>query len=32
MMPPLETLSPGEPSGGVIYIRIVLSPEEASHM
>ena len=31
-MPPLETLppSPGDPSGGVFYLRIVLSPEEAS--
>jgi len=28
-MLPLETLPPGEPSGGVVY-RIVLSPEEAS--
>ena len=26
----LETLPPGEPSGGVVYLRIVLSPEEAS--
>ena len=30
MMPPLETFPPGDPSGGVFYIRIVLSPEEAS--
>ena len=30
-MPPLETLPlPGDPSGGVFYLRIVLSPEEAS--
>ena len=29
-MLPLETLRPGEPSGGVVYLRIVLSPEEAS--
>ena len=29
-MLPLETLPPGEPSGGVVYLRIVLSPEEAS--
>ena len=29
-MPPLETLSPGDPSAGVFYLRIVLSPEEAS--
>ena len=27
---PLETLPPGDPSGGVFYRRIVLSPEEAS--
>ena len=27
---PLETLPPGDPSGGVVYLRIVLSPEEAS--
>ena len=30
MMPPLETLPPGDPSGGVFYLRMVLSPEEAS--
>ena len=30
-MPPLETLPPRDPSGGVFYLRIVLSPEEASH-
>jgi len=29
---PLETLPPGDPSGGVVYLRIVLSPEEASHL
>ena len=29
-MLPLETLPPGEPSGRVVYLRIVLSPEEAS--
>ena len=29
-MLPLETLPPREPSGGVVYLRIVLSPEEAS--
>ena len=30
----LETLPspPGDPSGGVVYHRIVLSPEQASHM
>jgi len=28
-MLPLETLHPGDPSGGVVYLRIVLSPEEA---
>jgi hypothetical protein len=27
----LETLSPGDPTGGAVYLRIVLSPEEASH-
>jgi hypothetical protein len=31
VIPPLETLPPpGNPSGGVVYLRIVLSPEEAS--
>ena len=25
-MPPLETLRPRDPSGGVVYLRIVLSP------
>ena len=29
-MPPLET--PPDPSVGVVYLRIVLSPEEASCM
>jgi hypothetical protein len=29
---PLETLPPGDPIGGVVYLRIVLSPEEASLM
>ena len=29
-MLPLETLPPREPIGGVVYLRIVLSPEEAS--
>ena len=30
---PLETPPPtGDPSGGVVYLRIVLSPEEASHI
>jgi hypothetical protein len=32
---PLETLPPpppGDPNGGVIYVRIVLSPEEASRL
>jgi hypothetical protein len=28
----LETLPPGEPNGGVVCHRIVLSPEEASHL
>ena len=34
VMPPLETLPPppGDPSGGVFYLRIVLSPEEASRV
>jgi hypothetical protein len=27
---PLETLPPGDPNGGVVYLRNVLSPEEAS--
>ena len=31
-MLPLETLPPGNPSGGVVYLRIVLSPEQASHL
>ena len=30
VMLPLETLPRGDPSGGVFYLRIVLSPEEAS--
>ena len=29
---PLETLTPGDPNGGVVYLWIVLSPEEASRM
>ena len=29
-MLPLETIPAGDPSGGVVYLRIVLSPEEAS--
>jgi hypothetical protein len=29
---PLETLPPGDPNGGVVYLRMVLSPEEASLM
>ena len=29
-MPPLETLPPGNPSGGLFYLRIVLSLEETS--
>jgi len=28
----LETLPPGDPSGGVVYLRIVLFPEEASQL
>jgi hypothetical protein len=32
MILPLETLTPGDPNGGVVYLRIVLSPEEASLM
>ena len=31
-MLPLETLPPGEPSGGVVYLWIVLSPEQASRL
>ena len=32
-MLPLETLPPpGDPNGGVVYLRIVLSPEEASYL
>ena len=27
-----NTPPPGDPSGGVVYLRIVLSPEEASHI
>jgi len=27
---PLETLPAGDPSVGVVYLRIVLSPEESS--
>ena len=30
VMPPLETSPPTDLSGGVFYLRIVLSPEEAS--
>jgi hypothetical protein len=29
---PLETLPVRDPSGEVVYLRIVLSPEEASHL
>ena len=32
MTSPLETLPAGDPIGGVVYLRIILSPEEASHM
>ena len=33
VMPPLETPPPpGDPSGGVFYLQIVLSPEEASRL
>ena len=34
MVPPLETLPPlpGDRSGGAVYLRIVLSPEEASRL
>ena len=28
----LETLPPGDPSGGVVYLRIVLLPEKASQL
>jgi hypothetical protein len=27
----LETFPPGDPNGRVVYVWIVLSPEEASH-
>ena len=27
-----NTPPPGDPSGGVVYLRLVLSPEEASHI
>src|SRR5215469_12285607 len=29
---PLETLLPGDPIGGVVYLRIISSPEEASRI
>jgi hypothetical protein len=29
---PLETIPPGDPNGGAVYLRNVLSPEEASLM
>ena len=29
---PLETLPHGDPIGGVVYLRIILSPEEASRI
>jgi hypothetical protein len=29
---PLETLPPVDPIGGVVYLRIILSPEEASRI
>ena len=29
---PWKHSPPGEPSGGVVYLRIVLSPEQASHL
>ena len=32
VMLPLETLPPGYPSGVLVYLRIVLSPEEASRL
>jgi hypothetical protein len=31
-MLPLETLPLGEPSGGIVYLRTVFSPEQASHL
>jgi len=31
-MLPLETLPTGDPSGGVVYLRIVLSPEQVSRL
>jgi hypothetical protein len=30
--PPRNTPPPGDPSGWVVYLRIVLSPEEASRL
>ena len=32
MILPLETLPPGDPSGGVVYLRIVLSLEKTSRL
>ena len=32
VIPPLEKLPLGDPSRGVVYLRIVLSPEEASRL
>jgi hypothetical protein len=32
MIFPLETLAPGDLTGGVVYLQIVLSPEEASRI
>jgi len=32
VIPPLETFLPGEPSGEVVYLWIVLSSEEASRV
>jgi hypothetical protein len=29
---PLETVTHGEPNGGIVCLRIVLSPEEAYHI
>ena len=31
-IPPTNTPPPGGPSGGVVYLRIVLSPKQASRM
>jgi hypothetical protein len=32
MILPVEILPPGDPSGGVVYLQIILPPEEASRL